>query len=118
MKGARLFLLAASLLAAVPAVGPMPRTPACWSRRRTRAPRAKKYDEAVAAIHKAIEIQPSNDRYLMFASEIDRRAGHFADGSSSPRGHQGKRQGGSVLRPRRRQRLRQPGARAGPGILP
>jgi tetratricopeptide (TPR) repeat protein len=42
--------------------------------------RDKKYDDAVDAIHKAIAMAPSNDRYLMMASEIERRAGRFADG--------------------------------------
>jgi hypothetical protein len=40
----------------------------------------KKYDQAVEAIHKAIEMAPRSDRYLMVASEIERRAGRFADG--------------------------------------
>ncbi len=40
----------------------------------------KKYDEAIDAIHKAIAMVPRNDRYLMIASEIDRRAGRYADG--------------------------------------
>jgi tetratricopeptide (TPR) repeat protein len=42
--------------------------------------RDKKYDEAIEAIHKAIKMAPENDRYLMVASEIERRAGRFADG--------------------------------------
>jgi tetratricopeptide (TPR) repeat protein len=42
--------------------------------------RDKKYDEALAVVHKAINIQPNEDRLLMYASEINRRAGHFADG--------------------------------------
>jgi tetratricopeptide (TPR) repeat protein len=42
--------------------------------------RDKKYDEAIEAIHKAIKMAPDNDRYLMIASEIERRAGRFADG--------------------------------------
>src|SRR6516165_6120864 len=40
----------------------------------------KKYDQAIEAIHKAVEMAPRNDRYLMVASEIERRAGRFADG--------------------------------------
>jgi tetratricopeptide (TPR) repeat protein len=42
--------------------------------------RDKKYDEAIDAIHKAIKKEPNNDRALMFASDIERRAGRFADG--------------------------------------
>jgi tetratricopeptide (TPR) repeat protein len=42
--------------------------------------RDKKYDQAIEAIHKAIELAPRNDHYLMLASEIERRAGRFADG--------------------------------------
>jgi hypothetical protein len=42
--------------------------------------RAKKYDEAIAAIRKAIEMAPKNDRFLMVASEIERRACRYADG--------------------------------------
>jgi hypothetical protein len=60
--------------------------------------RDKKYQEALDAIHKAIEKQPNNDRFLMLASEINRRAGRFADGkrdalaairAHSERGHEG-----------------------------
>ncbi|HWG42503.1 MAG TPA: transglutaminase domain-containing protein [Gemmataceae bacterium] len=40
----------------------------------------KKYDQAIEAIHKAIQMAPSNDRYLMIASESERRAGRFAEG--------------------------------------
>jgi tetratricopeptide (TPR) repeat protein len=42
--------------------------------------RDKKYDEALQAIRKAIKEEPKNDRYLIVASEINRRAGRFADG--------------------------------------
>lgn len=42
--------------------------------------REKKFDEALVAIRKAIQKEPNNDRWLMVASEINRRAGHFADG--------------------------------------
>jgi hypothetical protein len=42
--------------------------------------RDKKYPEALDAIHKAIEKQPNDDHLLMMASEINRRAGRFADG--------------------------------------
>jgi hypothetical protein len=42
--------------------------------------REKKLDQALEAIHKAIEMAPRNDRYLMVASEIERRTGRFADG--------------------------------------
>jgi tetratricopeptide (TPR) repeat protein len=42
--------------------------------------RDKKYDEALDAIHKAIKKEPNNDQLLMMSSEINRRAGHFADG--------------------------------------
>jgi transglutaminase-like putative cysteine protease len=42
--------------------------------------RDKKYDEALDAIHKALQKEPDNDRLLMMASEINRRAGHFAEG--------------------------------------
>jgi transglutaminase-like putative cysteine protease len=42
--------------------------------------RDKKYDKAIEAIRKAIALEPRNDRYLMVASEIERRAGRFADG--------------------------------------
>src|SRR5215472_5403132 len=42
--------------------------------------RDKKYDEAIESIRKAIKLAPSNDHYLMVASEIERRAGRFADG--------------------------------------
>lgn len=42
--------------------------------------RDKKYDQAIEAIRKAIALEPRNDCYLMIASEIERRAGRFADG--------------------------------------
>jgi transglutaminase-like putative cysteine protease len=42
--------------------------------------RDKKFDQAIEAIRKAIALEPRNDRYLMVASEIERRAGRFADG--------------------------------------
>ena len=42
--------------------------------------RDKKYDEALDVIHKAIKKQPNNDHLLMVSSEINRRAGRFADG--------------------------------------
>jgi tetratricopeptide (TPR) repeat protein len=42
--------------------------------------REKKYDEALDAIHKAIKKEPNNDRFLILSSEINRRAGRFADG--------------------------------------
>ncbi len=42
--------------------------------------RDKKFDQALEAIHKAIAMAPRSDRYLMVASEIERRAGRFADG--------------------------------------
>jgi tetratricopeptide (TPR) repeat protein len=42
--------------------------------------RDKKYDEAIESIHKAIKMAPDNDRYLMVASEIEYRAGRYADG--------------------------------------
>lgn len=42
--------------------------------------REKKYDEALDAIDQALRKEPSNDRYLMLASEIERRAGRFAAG--------------------------------------
>jgi hypothetical protein len=50
------------------------------AREAERLVRDKKYDQAVEAIHKAIEMAPRNDRFLMVASEIERRAGRFADG--------------------------------------
>ena len=40
----------------------------------------KKYDRAIEAIRKAIEMAPRNDQYLMMASEIERRAGRYAEG--------------------------------------
>ncbi len=39
-----------------------------------------KLDEAVEAIHKAVELLPDNDRILAAASEVELRAGRFADG--------------------------------------
>lgn len=42
--------------------------------------RDKKYDEALDAIHKALKKDPENDHLLALASEINRRAGHFAEG--------------------------------------
>jgi tetratricopeptide (TPR) repeat protein len=49
-------------------------------RQADRLAREKKYDEALGAIRKAIQLAPGNDRVLGIASEIDRRAGRFADG--------------------------------------
>jgi tetratricopeptide (TPR) repeat protein len=49
-------------------------------RQAERLARDKKYDEALDAIHKAIKKEPNNDRYLILSSEINRRAGRFADG--------------------------------------
>lgn len=40
----------------------------------------KKYDEALDALHKAIKKEPNNDHLRMMASEINRRAGRFAEG--------------------------------------
>jgi tetratricopeptide (TPR) repeat protein len=45
-----------------------------------RLAREKKYDEALDAMYKALKLAPTNDRYLGVASEIERRAGRFADG--------------------------------------
>jgi transglutaminase-like putative cysteine protease len=45
-----------------------------------RLAREKKYDEAIEAMRKAVELAPRNDQYLMILSEIERRAGRFADG--------------------------------------
>ena len=42
--------------------------------------RDKKYDQAIEAIRKAIALEPRNDQYRMLASEIERRAGRYADG--------------------------------------
>jgi tetratricopeptide (TPR) repeat protein len=42
--------------------------------------RDKKYDEAIESIHKAVKMAPDNDRYLRVASEIEYRAGRYADG--------------------------------------
>jgi hypothetical protein len=42
--------------------------------------RDKKYDEAVATVHKALQLLPRDDRVLMVASEIERRASRYADG--------------------------------------
>ena len=42
--------------------------------------RDKKYDEALDTIQKALKKEPNNDRALMVASDIERRAGRFADG--------------------------------------
>ena len=42
--------------------------------------RDKKFTEAAEVIHKAIKMQPSNDRLLMMASQFEYRAGRFADG--------------------------------------
>src|SRR5262245_49524313 len=42
--------------------------------------RDKKYDEAIESIHKAVKMAPDNDRYLRIASEIEYRAGRYADG--------------------------------------
>ncbi|HTU93321.1 MAG TPA: transglutaminase domain-containing protein [Gemmataceae bacterium] len=50
------------------------------TREADRLARDKKYDEALVAIHKAIKKDPTDDRLLMIASEINRRAGHFAEG--------------------------------------
>ncbi|HEY7327662.1 MAG TPA: transglutaminase domain-containing protein [Gemmataceae bacterium] len=49
-------------------------------RQAERSAREKKYDEALDAIYKAIKKEPSNDRYLILSSEINRRAGRFAEG--------------------------------------
>jgi tetratricopeptide (TPR) repeat protein len=49
-------------------------------RQAERLAREKKYDEALDAIHKAIKKEPNNDRWLMLSSEINRRAGRFAEG--------------------------------------
>jgi tetratricopeptide (TPR) repeat protein len=49
-------------------------------RQADRLAREKKYDEALTAIRKAIKKEPNNDRWLMVASEINRRAGRFAEG--------------------------------------
>jgi transglutaminase-like putative cysteine protease len=42
--------------------------------------RAKKYDEALEAIHKALEQAPDNELVLFVAAQIERRAGRFAEG--------------------------------------
>src|SRR5579871_3940021 len=42
--------------------------------------REKKYDQALETIHKALKLEPGNDRYLAVASEIELRAGCFTDG--------------------------------------
>jgi tetratricopeptide (TPR) repeat protein len=46
----------------------------------SRLAREKKYDEALETIRKAIKRHPSNDHLMMLSSEINRRAGNFADG--------------------------------------
>ncbi len=40
----------------------------------------KKYDEALEIAHKVIDKEPNNDRALLITSDIERRAGRFADG--------------------------------------
>ncbi|MHB1423282.1 MAG: transglutaminase domain-containing protein [Gemmataceae bacterium] len=42
--------------------------------------RDKKFDQALKAIRQAIKEEPNNDRYHIIASEINRRAGRFAEG--------------------------------------
>jgi tetratricopeptide (TPR) repeat protein len=45
-----------------------------------RLAREEKYDEALDAVKKAIQLAPGNARYLAVAGEIERRAGRFAEG--------------------------------------
>jgi tetratricopeptide (TPR) repeat protein len=40
----------------------------------------QKIDEAVRVMHKVIELAPDNDLYLATASDLERTAGHYADG--------------------------------------
>jgi transglutaminase-like putative cysteine protease len=84
MKSTRLVLLAACALALVPVVSSRGGDDAAEAQKLAgeaeRLARDKKYDEALAAIRKALEIQPGSDRTLALASEIERRAGRFADG--------------------------------------
>src|SRR5436305_896797 len=40
----------------------------------------KKYDESIALMRKAIDLEPRNDRYLGLASQIEQRAGRYAEG--------------------------------------
>jgi tetratricopeptide (TPR) repeat protein len=40
----------------------------------------KKYDKALDVMHKIIDKEPNNDRVLLITSDIERRAGRFADG--------------------------------------
>jgi transglutaminase-like putative cysteine protease len=42
--------------------------------------KGQKFDEAIAAIKKAIELAPRNDLYLATASDYEFRAGRYADG--------------------------------------
>jgi tetratricopeptide (TPR) repeat protein len=49
-------------------------------RQADRMTREKKYDAALDSIYKAIKKEPNNDRFRMIASEINRRAGRFAEG--------------------------------------
>jgi tetratricopeptide (TPR) repeat protein len=44
------------------------------------AAKAHKYDEAVAAMQKALALAPRNDMYLGLASDFERKAGKYADG--------------------------------------
>jgi transglutaminase-like putative cysteine protease len=83
MKSTRLVLLAVCTLVLVPFTsvrGDDAAEAQKLAQEAERLARDKKYDEALAAIRKALELQPDNDRTLALASEIERRAGRFADG--------------------------------------
>jgi tetratricopeptide (TPR) repeat protein len=83
MKSIRLMLLAACLFVLV-WVGSIRADNAADAQKlvqeAAQLARDKKYDEAVAAIRKALQSEPRNDRFLGVASEIELRAGRFADG--------------------------------------
>jgi tetratricopeptide (TPR) repeat protein len=46
---------------------------------------AGKLDEAVAAVKKALDLEPKNDLYLALASDFERQAGLFSDGLAHAR---------------------------------
>src|SRR3989442_14763212 len=41
---------------------------------------AQKYDEAITAMKKAVQLAPKNDLYLAMTSDYEFKAGRFADG--------------------------------------
>lgn len=44
--------------------------------------KGKKFDEAVAVLHKVLRLAPGNDLYLATASECELKAGKYADGAA------------------------------------